>query len=247
MVKEVQFTNIKRVLDDLTDHPMLADLTLEQVVRYTIRFIGLQGLSKFYQDKQINVHIKEFKGLLPCDVISVKQVKDLKSGLCLRAMTDNFTPGMEDRPKPCLDHRGFPFGHPHGIHFGEHSFKTQNRVLFTSFPEGLVEVAYKAIPTDEDGFPLVIDNESYLATLEAYIKQERFKIKFDQGKINQNVLNQALQDYAFRAANIQGEFLIPSVSEMESISRALTAMLPRMREFDKGFRQLGNREYLRRH
>ena len=32
MVKEIQYTNIRRVLEDLQDHPMLRDLTLEQVV-----------------------------------------------------------------------------------------------------------------------------------------------------------------------------------------------------------------------
>lgn len=224
MVKEIQYTNIRRVLEDLTEHPMLADLTIEQVVRYTIRFIGKQGISKFYQDKQCNVIINEFRGILPCEAVIVKQVKDTRTGRCLRAMTDNF------------NSKG-----------GEPAFKTSNRVLFTTFPKGLVEVAYKAIATDEDGFPLLIDNESYIDALEGYIKAERFRIKFDQGKISKQVLDQALQDYAAKALHVRGEFLIPSVSEMESITRAMTAMIPRMTEFDYGFKHLGDREYLRRH
>ena len=57
MVKEVQYVSIKRVLDNLMDHPLLRDLTLEQVVRHTIRFIGLHGYSKLYQDKVEDVEI----------------------------------------------------------------------------------------------------------------------------------------------------------------------------------------------
>lgn len=31
MVTNIQYTNIRRVLDDITDHPLLRDVTLEEV------------------------------------------------------------------------------------------------------------------------------------------------------------------------------------------------------------------------
>ena len=55
MVTEIQYTTIDRVLDNLHDHPMLSDITLEQVVRYTIRFISKHGYAKLYQNKQEDV------------------------------------------------------------------------------------------------------------------------------------------------------------------------------------------------
>ena len=100
---------------------------------------------------------------------------------------------------------------------------------------------------DEDGFPLLIDNENYLACLEAYIKKQVFTTKFDQGKISSNVLQNAQQEYAWLAGQLNSELTIPSVSEMESISRMITALIPRVRQFDNGFVDLGNREYIRRH
>ena len=54
MVTEIQYTNIKRVLDDLLDHPMLTDLTLEQVVRHTMRFISKHGYSKLPRETRRN-------------------------------------------------------------------------------------------------------------------------------------------------------------------------------------------------
>ena len=39
----------------------------------------------------------------------------------------------------------------------------------------------------------------------------------------------------------------PSVSEMESIARNWTAMIPRVNSFDNGFRDNANREYRRKH
>lgn len=101
MVTEIQYTSIKRVLDNLTEHPMLRDLSLEQVVRYTIRFISLNGFPELYTDKTEEVDIKDFRGVLPCDLISIIQVKDEKTGIAMRAMTDNFLPPKEKQKGKC--------------------------------------------------------------------------------------------------------------------------------------------------
>ena len=246
MVKEIRYTNIRRVLDSLHDHPMLSDLTLEQVVRYTVRFIGLHGYSKLYQDKEADVNIHEFRGVLPCDLISIIQVKDSCSGTCLRSMTDSFTPGLVPTP-PTPSNSHMPYIPQKAPGHGEPAFKTQGRIIFTTFPEGEVRIAYKAIPVDEDGFPLLIDNENYLACLEAYIKKQVFTVKFDQGKIAAGVLQNAQTDYAFLAGQLASEFQIPSYSEFESIGRYITSILPSVRNFDQGFKHLGDREYIRKH
>lgn len=261
MIKEIQYTNIRRVLDNLLEHPLLRDLTVEQAVRYTIRFICLHGYTKMFQDKIDTVKIEDFRGLLPCDLISIIQVKDMHTGICLRAMTDNFPKGIEphhheEHPHKDLLNNARRHHHlhisdeyipPRHQHFEEPAFKTQGRVIFTSFPEGCVEIAYKSIPVDEDGFPLLIDNENYLAALEAFIKLQIFTIKFDTGKITSNVLQNAQQDYAWRAAELGAEFSTPSVSEAESLSRLMNTMILSHTQFDHGFTHLGDREYLRRH
>lgn len=250
MVNEIKYTNIRRVLDNLKDNSLMDDLTLEQVVRHTIRFIGINGQPTLYQDKQANIEIHEYRGLLPCDCIRVEQVMDLKSGICLRSMTDTFSPEKPGPRQKCVDPMNnihTPYIPPMKEHFQELSFKTNNRVIFTSFPEGEVKVAYKAIPVDDDGFPLLIDDEVYLAALEAYIEVQIFRNKFRTGKTTAAVYQDAKQEYAWRAAQLNSRFTIPSVSEMESIARMWNTMIPKMREFDNGFQHLGSREYLKKH
>lgn len=261
MLNEVRYTNIRRVLDNLTDHPMLRDLTLEQVVRYTLRFIAIHGYPCLYKDKIEVVDIEDFRGELPCDLISIIQVRDCVSKLCMRSMTDNFTPGLREH-HPHMERRERGEGvntfnkseqwhnqyiPPMRLPHGEPTFKTQGRIIFTSFPHGAVEIAYKAIPVDEDGFPLLIDNELYLGALEAYIKKQVFTVKFDQQKIPAGVLQNAQQEYAWLAGQLREEFETPSVSQMESIVRMWETILPNVRAFDNGFKDMGNREYLVNH
>ena len=258
MVNEIKYTSIRRVLDNLLDHPLMRDLSLEQVVRHTMRFISLHGYPKLYEDRIDTVEIHEYRGLLPCDLVSIVQVKDMHTGICLRAMTDTFTPGIEVKKGICPPHKEKDLLNnvrplrdiyipPLHEAYGELTFKTQGRVIYTSFKEGMVEIAYKGIPIDDDGFPMLIDNEVFLAALEAYIKKQVFTVKFETGKMQAGVLQNAKQDYAFLSGQLKAEMTIPSYSEMEAISRSIQTLIPRIREFDKGFKYLGDREYLRKH
>ena len=233
MVKEYNYINIREALSRVLRHPLLQDVTLEQAVQYTIDFIGIFGLPKLYQDKEEILHIENFRAKLPCDLISINQIKECKTGVCLRSMTDNFM------PREHYD-RSAGYKIPQEL-----SFKTQGQVLYVSFKTGDVSVSYKAIPVDKDGFPLLIDNPVFLKALEAYIKREAFTILFDMGKIAPAVLQNTQQSYAWLAGQLQSEFTIPSQSEMESISRMWNTLIQRTSEFNTGFKSLGDREYLK--
>nr|DAH02047.1 MAG TPA: hypothetical protein [Crassvirales sp.] len=233
MINDYQYINIRRILDELKKHPLLQDLTLEQVVSYTITFIGIFGMPKLYQDKEESIHIENFRVRLPCDLISINQIKECETGICLRSMTDTFMP---------REHHDRVTGYrlPQEL-----SFKTQGQVLYVSFKTGDVLVSYKAIPIDKDGFPLLIDNPVFLKALEAYIKKEEFTILFDIGKITPAVLQNTQQQYAWLAGQLQSEFTIPSISEMESIKNSWCALIQKVSEFDSGFKSLGDKEKIR--
>ena len=90
---------------------------------------------------------------------------------------------------------------------------------------------------------MIPDNSIFLKALELYIKKEWFTIQFDMGKIAPAVLQNVQQEYAWKVGQLNTEFILPSVSEMEAISNMMNQLLPRTNEFRKGFKPLGNREY----
>lgn len=232
MIENVRYIKLQEVIARCLRHPLLQDVDLDAAIQYAIDFIRVMGMPDLFENKEVIVPITDYRGLLPCDLIAVNQVKELKSGICLRSTTDTFDPD-EGR---CGCHRHC-----------EETFRTQNTVIITSFKEGAVKINYRAIPIDENGYPLLVDNPIFIRALEAYIKKEVFTILFDQDKIKAPVLQNAQQDYAWKAGQAQNAFSIPSESEMESICRSWTTLIPRMREFDSGWKNLGNREFIRNH
>ena len=225
MVKEIQYTSVKEVLSRTLRHPLLQDINLEDAVQYVIDFVGLFGLDKMYDTKEVSLPIKDYRALLPCDLVSIEQIKDTKTHKCLISMTDTFTP---DRDRML-------------------SFKTQGRVLITSFKDGEVLIAYKAIPVDAEGMPMLPDNAVLLKCLDAYIKKEAFTPMFDTGKIQAGVLDRAEANYYALAKSLIAEFTTPSMSEMQALAHINTASIMHMTSFDDGFKMLGDRELIRRH
>lgn len=236
MIKEIKYIKLQEVLSRVLRHPLLQDVNLEAAIQYTVDFIGIFGLPDMYEDKEAVIEIHKHRGELPCDLISITQVVDGCHHIGMRSMTDTFNPDNRHWGRHSIGYIGYN---------DEMTFKTQNRIIFTSFDEGTVKISYKAIPVDEDGFPMIIDNPVYLKALEMYIKKEAFTILYECGKIQAPILQNVQQEYAFRAGQLNSEFSIPSLSEMESISRSWSTLLQRTTDFDKHFRDLGDREYIR--
>ena len=226
MIKENNnYVNIRELLARVTKHSMLKTIDLEEAIRYVVDFISIVGCPTFYLDKEIDITIEDYRGLMPCDLVSIVQVKDKNTGFCLHSMTDSFTPKEDTFNK-------------------ELTFKTQGNVILTSFRTGEITISYKALPVDETGIPLLIDNANFLKALELYIKKEKFSDLYDEGKIREGVMIKAERDYAWAVAQCEKEFIMPSISELQSLTNMWNTLIPRVREFDSGFTKLGNRQYI---
>jgi hypothetical protein len=105
-----------------------------------------------------------------------------------------------------------------------------------------------AFPTDEDGYPLIPDDATYTRALEAYIKLQWFTIQFDLGKITQQAFQNAQQDYAWAVGQAQSRLILPNNDQMEAIANMWSKWLPDTdRNFQRGFKDAGNREHMINH
>lgn len=207
---------------------MIQDIDLEAGTQYAIDFIGETGLPGIAEERLAEVDIHDYRGLLPCNIIKIKQVRDELTGNCMRAMTDNF-----NTVSPSIN--------------SERTFKAKGRYIFTSFKEGKVTISYETTKRDADGLPMVPDIPVFLNALENYIKVRKFIVLFDCGKIRGDVLQHAESECARLTRKCIATFINPSESEMEAISGMMHRLIPSRNEFRKGFKALGDKEYYKNH
>lgn len=223
------YINIREVLSRVTRNKLLKkNVTLEAVVQYTLDFIRIVGLKQPKQTKETIIHVHEYRALLPCDLVEINQIKDTKSNLCLRAMSSTFNPkGCHNLP--------------------ELTYKVQNKVLFCGLKECDLEISYQAIAVDEQGFPLLLNDELWLSALELYIKQLVYSDLFDYGEINQASLQNAQQQYSWRVGQLINRYSIPTVDQMESIKNMWLSPFQDITLHSTGFKTLATGNELIKH
>ena len=230
---ETHYVKIQRIASDLAEHPMLRDIPFDRIINYTQELIQVIGSPKLFLEKTAVVHIENYRGELPCDFIEVIQVRGAN---CQNeeyvSATDNFH--MSDRKRPML-------------YTQTPTYRIQGGVIIISKEHEDIEIAYRAIPVDENGWPLLPDNALFIRAIESYIKMRRFNILFDQGQISQQVFNQAQQEYAWNAGQAQSGLIMPTQDEMETITNMWNTLIPRVVEHRNGFATAHNKEYIRRH
>lgn len=208
-----QYINIKVVLDRILRHPLMQDLSLETAVDYTIDFMRIVGMPRMFTEKVVRITIDKYRALLPCDYYQTIQVR-IPGGHALVYSTDSFH----------MSNKG-----------NSSTYKIQGNIIYTSIESGELELAYLAISTDEDGYPLLPDNSSFTRALELYIKKQWFTILFDLGKITSAVLQNTQQEYAWAVGDCQSEFNRMSIDQMEAFSNSWRTMILRDHQHSSGF------------
>lgn len=220
-----QNTSIKIILDKALRHPLMQDLTLETAIDYAVDFMRIVGVPKMFSEKVIYLKVDNYRAKLPCDFYKIIQVRP-KDRSALISTTDSFFMGGR--------YRG-----------NNNTYKIQGNIIYTSLEDDTLELAYLAIDTDEDGYPLIPDNSSFTRALELYIKKQWFTILFDLGKINQAVLQNTQQEYAWAVGDCMTEFNRLSIDEMEAFSNSWRTLILRDHQHASGFANNGTRQILK--
>lgn len=223
------YIRIQQIADDLAEHPMLRDIPFERIVNYVQELIKVVGSPKLFVEKTAVVHIEAYRGLLPCDFVKVIQVRGIRGEEYVSTMNSFHT-----SPK-------------HEEFIGTPTYKIQGDIIFTSNPDEDIEIAYRAMPVDEDGWPLLPEDETFKRAIEAYIKMKRFTIYFDMGQISQAVFAQAQQDYSWCVAQAQNRLTMPTYDEMETLTNVWNNFVVRTTSHRNGFVLEHNKEYMKKH
>ena len=205
---------------------MMRGLSLERAVNYAAEFMQVVGMPPEFENKVEKVEIENWRGKLPCDLYEIVQVKDPKGFAYISA-------------EGSFGNRNHPEQYP------AFTYRVKGDIIFTSTKSIDLLVSYLAIPTDDYGFPLIPENAAYVRALELYIQKRYFTILFNNGKINQNVLANTQQEYAFYVGQAQSDLIRPSLDQMESIKNMWTTLIPKMYKHADGFKTVNNPEVLK--
>lgn len=127
------------------------------------------------------------------------------------------------------------------------TFDLNNNNITLSVKEGKVCMAYLAIPTDEEGLPLIPDDVSYKLAVKKYLTMKLDYIEWRRGTINPQVFDHSEREWMWYVGQAGNKAKMPSLDGMESIKNMTMRLVPRVNEHETFFKGLGKPSIRKRH
>lgn len=173
-----------------------------------------------HDDLTPTVKIIDFKGILPCDLISVIQVREYCSKTILRESTDSF------------HHAKKSPGYVIGVDL---TYKIQDGQIEVNFEMGELEISYTAFPTDSKGYPLIPDNIKVILACEMYVVERVMYKLFMRNDIAADKYQLAQQERMYYLGAATMALDLPSMDKMESIKNSWLRLIPHIDDHSDGF------------
>ena len=236
MADTQNLVSIKLVADRLMQNPLMKDLNYEFIVDNAIEVLRILGAPALYVTRREGLNVENYRALKPIDMLKIEGI----------ARVDGV-----DRPIPLTASEDIAQDF---FHVGnslptrkDPTYSLNSKYINVNFKKGKINVIYKAVATDEECYPLILDDAILLRCVQSYIKWKWFDILNDMDMISDRKLSKAETDYMFNAGQADVRLKIPSADEMETLVNTITQLIPSRTSFSRRFEYLGQQEQLRIH
>jgi len=230
------------------DMGMSDAINLNDAIEWAGEAMEFIGAALSYIDKTKEIEIKDYKGTLPCGLHYIETASasaykhDEVDEDCeykphyrqMRYSTDAYhhTYCANNRDCNCIS---------------DLTYKVNDDSLYTNFEEGSVLLAYKSIPVDDEGYPMIPDDVKFKNAVAYHIMYKLAFIKFMAGKISQRAYDiiDRDRDFYIGAANTRAN--LPSVDMAESIKNNWIRLIPKINQHADGFKSAGSAEQRNTH
>ncbi len=126
----------------------------------------------------------------------------------------------------------------------DYTYVMVDKYIKTNQEDGYLMVAYQAIPTDADGYPMVPDRVSYKEAIYWYINMKLMYVQWKLGQVRDAVYYDAKRSWNYYCKQAYGDAMMPNQEQMESIKNTWLRMVPELGEHEGFFTTLGQRQVL---
>lgn len=126
----------------------------------------------------------------------------------------------------------------------DYTYRITSNYIKTNVETGYLMLAYQAIPTDGEGYPLIPDDQSFIEAIYWYINMKLMYPKWMSGQIRDAVYYDARRSWNYYCKQAYGNALMPDPDQMESIKNSWLRLVPDIDAHDTFFSTLGERELI---
>ena len=233
-----KYTSIKSILYDISRYPFVEGIQPEDIALYLTSLLSLVG-SPFAFDKKFTIiNIKNHKALLPCDMIQIDGTRYRLTSDC------NFVPLLYSSD---IYHSSYHSNDcPDKTCNSSESYSINNGQIYTSFPEGDIQMAYEGIVTDEEGLPMIPDNTSFKQALKYYILWQYAEPARYRNEVTRDVYEDIKTQYFWYVGQASNSLNMLSLDRMKSLENGLIRLFQNDDFHATGWKSFNKKEYFKK-
>lgn len=232
------YVSIKTILYDISRYPFVENIQAEDIALYLTNLLSLVGSPFLFERKYININIENNKGLLPCDLVSIEgtryKVNDVDAYIALRYASDIFHSQYHESTSPdlCTD--------------SDATYSINNGVIYTSFKEGILEMAYKGIIVDDEGLPMIPDNPSFKQALKYYILWQYSEPARYRNEVTRDVYEDIKQQYFWYVGQASNSFNMLTPDRAKTLENGIVRLFQNVDFHSTNWKSFGIKEQFRK-
>jgi hypothetical protein len=124
----------------------------------------------------------------------------------------------------------------------DYTYIITSNYIKTNIQYGYIMMAYQAVPTDRDGYPMIPDDPDFLEAIYWYITMKLLYPQWKQGSVRDQVYYDARRSWNYNCKKAYGNAMMPNIDQLESIKNSWNRLVPELEEHATGFSTLGQRQ-----
>lgn len=119
-----------------------------------------------------------------------------------------------------------------------HTYTVSGNHIFSNFENGRVLMSYLAIPTDDEGYPMIPADEWWRQAVQYEIAYKIAFKMFIQGNITDKAFQMIEKERDWKVAQAVNKTKIPGIDEMESFKNQWLRLIPKYNNHSSMFRNM---------
>jgi hypothetical protein len=126
----------------------------------------------------------------------------------------------------------------------EYKYIITPNYIKTNVASGYIMMAYQAIPTDSEGYPLIPDDVDFVEALYWYVTMKLLYPEWKLGRVRDEVYYDARRSWNFTCKKAYGNAMMPNIDQLESIKNHWLRLVPELNEHGNFFSTLNERQVI---
>jgi len=267
-----QTISLKQILWKVLNNPLAAELTVDEAATFAGEAIRLLGAPLTLVDEVTNppLNVKNNKVGLPANLLNIRGARLITNlenyddrSIPLRHATDVYHTALNCKPSISTNTTEYsiytpdPTGATQEKYTDlppasqrnqlEFTYTTQKGVMFTSFNEGYVQISYKALAVDDDGYILIPDDERTKMAVEYYILHRYLEPLWMMGKITDKAFNYIETKRHFYMAGSTVSLQLQGIDHLESVMNTVNRIIINTQAHSEHYNKSGAKERFKRY